>query len=230
MKLVVCAVTALVAIAGSAALAADAGAASQAGLPCTPKITTQGGKPLMQLCGPATVNVTINGKKYAFTQGFCSVSGTTFMLSLGTLVGADHVRNGGKPYFDLIASGAIGRPDRQVGRQGPDRVGHDARQGRELRPERRHVHREARHAADQRQLELPRGHRQELSSGCADGVAQVHHAVREAPLVAQLEREAQAVGQRAGAAADDHRAAGTGGARRRARPRARRARAPGRRR
>jgi hypothetical protein len=101
--------TALAATAISAALAAGiaagpAGATANGGLPCKPKITTAKGKPTMALCGPATVALTVNGKRYSFTQGYCQSDPGQFQVSVGTLVSSDLKHNGGKPYFNFFGT------------------------------------------------------------------------------------------------------------------------------
>jgi hypothetical protein len=102
-------------------LTADAGAAARAGLPCTPKIATTNGKPSIVLCGPATVSLKVNGKTYSYSKGFCSASGSTFELSLGSLFSADHAHNAGKPYFSLTSVGKTADLIAQYG--GKDLIG-----------------------------------------------------------------------------------------------------------
>jgi hypothetical protein len=106
MTRTVLAATALAAAVAAAFGAVPAGAAGQAGLPCTPKITKVHGMPTMALCGPATVTMTVDGKRYSFNQGYCESSPDQFEVSLGTLVGSDRKHNGNKPYFNMFGKGS----------------------------------------------------------------------------------------------------------------------------
>jgi hypothetical protein len=96
--------TAIATALASAIAAGPAGATASGGLPCTPKITTAKGKPTMALCGPATVSITVNGKRYRFGQGYCEASPGQFEVSVGTLVGSDLAHNGGKPYLSFFGT------------------------------------------------------------------------------------------------------------------------------
>jgi hypothetical protein len=103
MTRIALAATVAAGVLAAAIAAGPAGATAKGGLPCRPKITKGlGGKPTMELCGPATVTMTVNGKTYRFSQGFCESDSSQFQLTLGTLVASDHAHNGGKPYFSMF--------------------------------------------------------------------------------------------------------------------------------
>jgi hypothetical protein len=105
MKLVVAVVTLL---AAAAALTGTAVAGS-ATPPCTPKVTTIGGKPAVINCGPATATVKIGGKTYSFKNGFCQNSPANkeaLELSLGTT--ADTTKPVSSPFFNLTATTSFG--------------------------------------------------------------------------------------------------------------------------
>jgi hypothetical protein len=99
---------ALMALLGSAALAAGADAsASAAGAasasPCAPTITAINGRPAIAYCGPATVVIAVGGRTYRFRNGLCYRSATVggLELSVGTLVpGAGG--NAGRPFVGLL--------------------------------------------------------------------------------------------------------------------------------
>jgi hypothetical protein len=81
--------------------------AGSAAPPCTPRVTTVGGKQAVANCGPAVVIVHVAGKSYTFKGGICSQSksaGAALELDVGTLVrGAKG--NAGKPYIGLLIAG-----------------------------------------------------------------------------------------------------------------------------
>jgi hypothetical protein len=104
MTRIALAATAIAAALASAIAAGPADATAHGGLPCTPKITTAKGKPTMALCGPATVTITVNGKRYSFSKGYCQSNPSQFQISLGTLVGSDLKHNGGKPYLNFFGT------------------------------------------------------------------------------------------------------------------------------
>jgi hypothetical protein len=93
---------ATVAVSVSAASAAPVGGAP----PCIPKIAKIQGKTAAESCGPATVKITIGGKTYSFKNGLCNVSGTTFLLNLGTIIEGDQKHNLGLPVFGMTVSGS----------------------------------------------------------------------------------------------------------------------------
>jgi hypothetical protein len=112
MKLAVAVVTLL---AAAAALTGTAVAGS-ATPPCTPKVTTIGGKPAVINCGPATATVRIGGKTYSFKNGFCQNSPAnkeTLELSLGTT--ADTKKPVSSPFFNLTATTSFGAVNADYG-------------------------------------------------------------------------------------------------------------------
>jgi hypothetical protein len=104
MKLVA-AVVALLAAAVALTGTAVAGSATP---PCTPKVTTIGGKQAVVNCGPATATVKIGGKTYNFKNGFCQNSPANkevLELSLGTTV--ETKKPPSSPSFNLTATTSL---------------------------------------------------------------------------------------------------------------------------
>ena len=92
----------------AALLAVAWGSAAPAGAvtapPCEAKLGKVAGKRAVINCGPATATLTIGGKTYHFSHGYCSDSksaGAALSLDLGTLVTGSKT-NGGEPYMSML--------------------------------------------------------------------------------------------------------------------------------
>jgi hypothetical protein len=100
---------ALAVVAGSAFSAGPvsvASATTTSTAPCTPSTSSIGGGAATHYCGPATAKLKVNGKTYAFKNGYCqSIPGFESDITLGLFAkgrgGSGTLNNAGKPYFKL---------------------------------------------------------------------------------------------------------------------------------
>jgi hypothetical protein len=93
---------ACLAVSAMAATTAGAFAAPSAAAECVPQDMTINGKHAFRECGPATVTMLLNGKKYTFNHGTCRVLKGNIELQVGTTVAEDFKHNGGQAYIDLF--------------------------------------------------------------------------------------------------------------------------------
>jgi hypothetical protein len=109
-------VAAVVSLLAAAVALTGTAIAGSAAPPCTPKVTTIGGKQAVINCGPATATVKIGGKTYNFKNGFCEDSPANkeaLALSLGTT--AETQKPVSAPSFDLTATTSFGAVNADYG-------------------------------------------------------------------------------------------------------------------